>query len=41
MGADMSQVREDQSIAQTLMVSLTVVVGYEIFNCCPQSTFSK
>src|SRR5262249_25187881 len=40
--ADSGGVWENQSVAQTLMVSLAVVMGHEVLNSsCPQGAFSK
>src|SRR5215469_14826621 len=39
--ADSGGVWENQSVAQTLMVTLAVVMGHEVLNSCPQRAFSK
>src|SRR5215469_610182 len=39
--ADSGGVWENQSVAQTLMVALAVVMGHEVLNRCPQGAFSK
>src|SRR5262249_22398616 len=39
--ADSGGVWENQSVAQTLMVALAVVMGHEVLNSCPQRAFSK
>jgi hypothetical protein len=37
----MSWVGKNQTVAQTLMIALAVVMGHEILNRCPQGAFAK
>src|SRR5262245_10465608 len=36
-----NRIREDQSVAEALMVALCVVMGYEVLNSCPEGFLPK